>query len=290
MESQRFSHDLCDGDIPLMMAPPPPPETPCEVERNGSSPIRLQPSASHSGSSIETDRIINYWRPRIFNLVEQSISMARDISNDISWNGTDELFPCCPYLKLLKATSNDMRHFTDEVCHLLLQISTREEILDAYWFDGRAPDARDAIEWLERWGLWLPDQEGQFRFWSIFLPCESLEALYRYAFSLVHDYYIEILEMHVIWEEEKEKSGDSSHPLLPPTWEGIKEFQWIPPRLIVESGEIWLSQENANELREWGMIAFGAWKFSLTELQKEALYDLVHEADRLCPDPRFADE
>lgn len=287
MNLSRLSAALTDGDVPLTMAPPPRPETSCEIEREGESPIRLQPSEPFAGSSTETDRIINRWRPRIFDLVEQSISMARDL-REISWNGYDEPYPCCPYLKLLEPEGRDMRRFTDEACHLLLQVSTREEILDSYWFEGRSPDARDVMEWMERWATWLPDEDGQFHFWSLFLPCEAMEALYRYVHALVHDQYLEILELHMEWEEQRELDEPSGANLLPPTWEGPVEFQWIPPRLFVGGGEIWLNGENAQELREWGVTAIGAWKFSLTGPQKEALCDLVHEADRLCEDPKFS--
>lgn len=260
----------------------------CEAVRAGDPPIRLRPSATHEGSSAETDRIINRWRPRIANLVEQSISMAKELCK-ISWNGDDEPYPCCPYLKLLEPGGRDMRRFTDEACHLLLQASTREEVLDFHWFEGRAPDALDVMEWMERWAVWLPDEAGEFRLWSALLPCEAMEALYRYVHALVHDYYLEILELHREWEENRELYPATGTDLLPPTWEGPKQFQWIAPRLFVGGGEIWLNGENAPELREWGVFAFGAWQLTLTQPQKEALYDLVREADRLCPDPRWRD-
>ncbi|NDC79469.1 MAG: hypothetical protein EBZ67_16610, partial [Chitinophagia bacterium] len=57
-------------------------------------PIRLQPSESLAGSSVETDRIISRWRPRIANLVEQALSMARELCK-MDWNGIEEPYPCC---------------------------------------------------------------------------------------------------------------------------------------------------------------------------------------------------
>lgn len=281
-----------DGDVPLTMAPPPPPETSCEMEWpeswGANPPIRLQPSEPFAGSSAETDRIINRWRPRIFDLVEQSISMAKDLC-EISWNGDDEPYPCCPYLKLLVPEGNDMRRFTDEACHILLQALTRDEIIEeAFWPDHRKPDARDLHEWMGRWATWLPDEEGQFRFWSIFLPCEAMEALYRYVHALVHDYYLEMLELHMEWEEHRELKVAAGEALPPPAQVSPEEFQWIPPRLFVGEMEIWLSEENAAEIREWGVFAAASWRHMLTEEKQLALVDLVEEADLLCPDPRFS--
>ena len=260
----------------------------CEAVREGESPIRLQPSEPFAGSSAETDRIINRWRPRIFDLVEQSISMAKDLC-EISWNGEEEPYPCCPFLKLLEPGSNDMRRFTDEACHILLQALTRDEIIEeAFWPDHRKPDARDLHEWMGRWATWLPDEEGQFRFWSIFLPCEAMEALYRYVHALVHDYYLEMLELHMEWEEHRELKVAAGEALPPPAQVSPEEFQWIPPRLFVGEMEIWLSEQNAEEIREWGVFAAASWRHMLTEEKQLALVDLVEEADRLCPDPRFS--
>lgn len=292
MNQSRFTATFMDGDVPLTMAPPPPPETSCEMEWpeswGANPPIRLQPSEPFAGSSAETDRIINRWRPRIFDLVEQSISMAKDLC-EISWNGDDEPYPCCPYLKLLVPEGNDMRRFTDEACHILLQALTRDEIIEeAFWPDHRKPDARDLHEWMGRWATWLPDEEGQFRFWSIFLPCEAMEALYRYVHALVHDYYLEMLELHMEWEEHRELKVAAGEALPPPAQVSPEEFQWIPPRLFVGEMEIWLSEENAAEIREWGVFAAASWRHMLTEEKQLALVDLVEEADLLCPDPRFS--
>ncbi len=292
MNQSRFTATFMDGDVPLTMAPPPPPETSCEMEwpeiLGPNPPIRLQPSEPFAGSSIETDRIINNWRPRIVSLVGQSISMAKDLC-EISWNGEAEPYPCCPFLKLITPAGGDMRRFTDEACHVLLQASSKEEILDSHWFDGRAPDARDVMEWVERWATWLPDEEGQFRLWSAFLPCEAMEALYRYVHGLVHDYYLEILELHMEWEERRgsEIASGEGYPDIHSGPPGSLVY-WHP-RLIVGDVELILTRENAGELRDWSYDAFCAWKRHLTEDQQEALFTLGYEADQLCPDPRFQD-
>jgi hypothetical protein len=267
------------------MAPTPPPETACEIEWEGEPPIRLQPSELFAGSTAESDRIINRWRPRIFDLVEHSISMAKDLC-EISWNGDKEPYPCCPYLKLLKREGKDMRRFTDEACHLLLQASSREEILDSHWYDIRTPDARDVMEWMERWCTWLPDEEGQFRFWSIFLPCDALEALYRYVHALVHDYYLEMLELHMEWEKRTEREtgvGKLNLLVLLNTCGKHKIHE-----LLVGEMEIWLNEQNAEEICEWGLFAAASWRHMLTEDKQLELVDLVEEADLLCPDPRFS--
>ena len=290
MNQSRFTATFMDGDVPLTMAPSPPPVTSCEMEWpeswGSNPPIRLQPSEPFAGSSNETDRIINNWRPRIASLVEQSISMAKDLC-EISWNGEEEPYPCCPFLKLITPVGGDMRRFTDEACHVLLQASSREEILDSYWFDGRAPDARDVMEWMERWAVWLPDEEGQFRLWSAFLPCEAMEALYRYVHALVHDYYLEILELHMEWEERRELEVASG--------EALPDFQDTPPesilyyhpRLIIDEQEFSLTADNAEELRDWSYDAFVSWGKRITKEQREALVMLGYEADQLCPIRRW---
>ena len=291
MNQSRFTATFMDGDVPLTMAPPPPPETSCEMEWpeswGANPPIRLQPSEPFAGSSIETDRIINNWRPRIASLVDQSVSMAKDLC-EISWNGEEEPYPCCPFLKLITPADSDMRRFTDEACHVLLQASTREEILDSHWYDIRTPDARDVMEWMERWAIWLPDEDGQFRLWSAFLPCDAMEALYRYVHGLVHDCYLEILELHMEWEERREVEVAAGEALPPPAQVRPEEFQWIPPRLFVGEMAIWLSEQNAEEIREWGVFAAASWRHMLTEEKQLALVDLVEEADRLCPDQKFS--
>jgi hypothetical protein len=286
------------GDMPLTMAPPAPPETTCQLERDGGSPIRIIPSEPFAGSSSESDRIINRWRPRIANLVEQSIEMARDLC-EISWRADEEPYPCCPFLKIVEPSGRDMRQFTDEACHILLQASVRDEIVEAYWFDGRPPDARDVSEWMERWGVWLPDEEGQFRFWSVFLPCEAMEALYRYVHALVHDYYLEILELHREWEENHEEEfhggdcdgGDcDGGNSLPDVYQGVPDqiIYWHP-RLVLDDREFTLTSENAEELRDWSYEAFVYWGKRITKEQKEALVMLGMEADQLCPEQRWPD-
>lgn len=290
MNLNRCSATFMDGDVPPTMATPPPPETSCEMDWPESwglnPPIRLQPSEPFAGSSNETDRIINNWRPRIASLVEQSISMAKDLC-EISWKGEEEPYPCCPFLKLINPVGRDMRRFMDEACHILLQASSKEEIFDSFWFDGRAPDARDVMEWMERWAVWLPDEDGQFLLWSAFLPCDAMEALYRYVHGLVHDYYLEILELHMEWEERMELESASG--------EALPDFQDAPPesilyyhpRLIIDEREFSLTAENAEELRDWSYDAFVSWGKRITKEQREALVMLGYEADQLCPIRRW---
>ncbi len=289
MNQPLFHESACD--MPLTMAPPAPPEACCEITREGALPIRIIPSAPFAGSSGETDRIINRWRPWIAGLVEQANGMAHDLC-DISWNTEEEPYPCCPFLNLLEPSSGgtDMRRFTDEACHILLQALTREEITElAVWPENRKPDARDLAEWMERWGLWLPDEEGQFRFWSLFLPCESLEALYRYVHGLVHDRYLEILELHREWEEIR-KGEHSAGNTLPDVRDGVPDqiIYWHP-RLILDDREFTLTSENAEELRDWSYDAFCSWKSRITREQKEALVSLGYESDLLCPVRRWPD-
>ena len=259
----------------------------CEAVREGESPIRLQPSEPFAGSSAETDRIINRWRPRIFDLVEQSISMAKDLC-EISWNGEEEPYPCCPFLKLLEPGSNDMRRFTDEACHILLQALTRDEIIEeAFWPDHRKPDARDLHEWMGRWATWLPDEEGQFRFWSIFLPCEAMEALYRYVHALVHDYYLEMLELHMEWEEHRQVEIASGEGLPITGGTPPESIIYWHPRLVLDELEFTLTSDNAEQLRDWAYDAFVSWGKRITKEQREALVMLGYEADQLCPIRRW---
>jgi hypothetical protein len=271
------------------MAPPAPQEACCELAWHGETPIRLQPSDPFAGSSSETDRIINHWRPRIANLVEQSIEMARDLC-EISWRADEEPYPCCPFLKIIEPAGRDMRRFIDEACHVLLQASVRDEIVEAYWFDGRPPDARDVSQWLERWGVWLPDEEGQFRFWSVFMPCEALEALYRYVHALVHDAYLEILELHLECEEMAERGDFDQQEEILPVFDEIPEIiLYYHPRLILDDLEITLTENNAEQMRDWAYDAFVNWGKRITRDQKEALVTLGYEADQLCSVRRWPD-
>ena len=293
MHSSRFLAPALAADSPLTVAEPPRSEACCEMEWPeswGSVPaIRLQPSAPFAGSSTETDRIINRWRPRIFDLVEQSISMAQDLC-EISWNADDEPYPCCPFLKLLEPGSNDMRRFTDEACHILLQALTRDEIIEeAFWPDHRKPDARDLHEWMQRWATWLPDEEGQFRFWSIFLPCEALEALYRYVHALVHDYYLEILELHMEWEENRELEIAAGEGLPITGGTPPESIIYWHPRLVLDELEFTLTSDNAEQLRDWAYDAFLNWARRIPKEQKEALCMLGYEADQLCAVRRWDD-
>jgi hypothetical protein len=237
---------------------------------------------------METDRIINYWRPRVANLVEHALSMARELC-EINWNGIDEPYPCCPFLKLIKPEGKDMRHFTDEACHILLQVSSSNEISEAYWFDGRATDARDIREWMKRWATWLPDEDGQFRFWSVFLPCQALEALYRYVHALVHDYYLEILELHMEREENRELEIAAGEELPIPWGTPPESIIYWHPRVVLDELEFTLTTDNAEQLRDWSYDAFINWGRRITKEQKEALFMLGYEADQLCPERRWPD-
>jgi hypothetical protein len=270
------------------------PETSCEMEWDeswGSNPmIRLLPSQTYAGSSLETDRIINKWRPRLFSLVELSISMAQDLC-EISWNTEEEAYPCCPFMKLLEPPSvgKDMRRFCDEACHILIQASSTEEISDAYWTDGRAVDARDVLEWMARWATLLPDENGQFQLWSVFLPCEALEAFYRYVHAILHDYYLEILQLHRAWEEDQENRvfavGGELFPNL--YGEPPETIIYWHPRLICDDQEFTLTDENAEEFRDWAYDAFMQWGKILDRARKEALVEAACQADEICPQQRW---
>jgi len=292
MSNTRFFSPLAVADFPLITAPLAPPETSCEMNWpepwGNTPPIRIQPSQPLAGSSVDTDRIINRWRPRIFDLVEQSNAMARDLC-EISWNEALEPYPTCHFLKLLQPGGKDMRRFTDEACHILLEASTSNEISDAHWFNGRSPDARDVMEWMERWAMWLPNEEGQFRLWSAFLTCEAMESLYRYVLGLVHDYYLEILELHMEWEKKRELEVAAGEG-MPDVHDGVPDqiIYWHP-RLVLDGREYTLTPENAEELRDWSYEAFCSWKSRLTKEQKEALVSLGYEADLLCPVRRWPD-
>ena len=292
MNEPRFLEPAMVADQPLTMALPPNPEMSCErvwPEEWGSIPaIRLQPSEPFGGSSNETDRIISRWRPRLFDLVEKANSMAGDLC-EISWNGSNEPYPCCHFLKLIEPEGKDMRRFTDEACHILQQVSSREEISESHWVAGRIPDARDIMEWMERWAVWLPDEAGEFRLWSAFLPCEAMEALYRYVHALVHDYYLEILGLHMEWEERREIEVASGEALPRPDGPPPEVIVYWHPRLVLDEREFTLTSENAEQLRDWTYNAFCSWKRHLSEDQKMALVSLGYEADGLCPDPRWQD-
>ena len=132
MHSARFLEPAHAADLPLTVAEPPRPEAFCEMhwpESWGSTPaIRLQPSHSLAGSSLETDRIIHRWGTRIFNLVEQTNSMARDLAGK-SWHEHQEHYYSCYFLKLLEPSGRDMRCFTDEACHFLIRALASDEIM-----------------------------------------------------------------------------------------------------------------------------------------------------------------
>ena len=294
MNEPRFLEPAVVADQPLTQAFPVLPGVVCEMEWSeewGSQPpIRLQPSQLFAGSSVESDRVLHRWRPRICDLVDQSILMGRSLCR-IDWNMKDEPYPTCPFLKLLEPApgSRDMRRFTDEACHILLQASSSDEIAESYWLDGRTPDARDVMEWLERWAIWLPDEEGQFRLWSAFMPCEALEALYRYVHSLVHDYYMEMMGLEMEWEEKRVLEVAAGEG-MPDVHDGVPDqiIYWHP-RLVLDGREYTLTPENAEELRDWSYDAFCSWKSRLTKDQKEALVSLGYEADMLCPEQRWPD-
>ena len=293
MNEIRFLELAAAADFPLMTAPPAPLEVSCEIdwpESWGSTPaIRLQPSGPYAGSSVETDRIIHRWRPRIFNLVEQANSMARDLCK-ISWNGNNETYPCCHFLKVIEPVGRDMRPFCDAACELLLQVRSRDEIMEeAFWPDHRKLDARDVMEWMERWGAWLPDAQGQFCLWSIFMDCEAIEALHRHVHALVHDYYLEILELHMEWEE-KRGQAIANGEALPDLDNGpIDIITYYHPRLFLDDQEFTLSRDNAQQMRDWAYGAFINWGRRIDDNRKEALAEVAYQADALCPDPRWKD-
>lgn len=293
MSDPRFISPLAIADFPLITAPPAPLETSCEMdwpESYGSTPaIRLQPSEAYAGCSVETDRIIHRWRPRICNLVDQANSMAGDLC-EISWNGMNEPYDYCHFLKLIKPVGRDMRPFCDAACELLLQVCATDEIMEeVFWPDHRRYDARDVMEWLERWGAWLPDDEGQFCLWSIFMPCDAMESLYRYVHSLVHDYYLEILELHREWEENRELEIAAGEGLPITGGTPPESIIYWHPRLVLDELEFTLTSDNAEQLRDWAYDAFLNWARRIPKEQKEALCMLGYEADQLCAVRRWDD-
>jgi len=238
---------------------------------------------------LETDRIIHRWGARIFNLVEQTNSMARDLAGR-SWHEHQEHYYSCYFLKLLEPAGRDMRRFTDEACYILMRALASDEIMEeVFWPFERALDARDVLEWMERWATWLPDEEGQFLLWSAFMPYEAMESLYRYVHGLLHDYYLEILELHMEWEEQMEQEGYYGEA-LPDIHDGPPEtLLYYHPRLFINESEFTLTTDNASVMRDWSYEAFCSWKSRITKEQKEALVMLGYEADMLCPVRRWPD-
>jgi hypothetical protein len=275
------------GDEPVSFAPPAPPEICCERDWSGAPPIRLQPSAHYS--SAQTDRIINYWRPRIANLVESAIGMVGDFRQyqeggklGIDWQTNGNPYPCLPFLRVVgpPESGRDMRHFTDESCHVLLQTSTKEEAQEAYWFKGRIPDARDIMEWIERWSVWLPNESSQFEFWSVFLPSGTFERFCHYVHSLVHDYYLEILERHTLWEERMECEGwpPPAEDSLPTAKNLPTSIRYWHPRLLLDEEEFRLTVENAAEVFAFTMDMLQRYRHSLDQEAKDALEMAAYEA------------
>lgn len=261
------------------------------VELHEESPLRLIPSGLYDGSSWETDTIINDWRPKLQTLIARGNGLVRDLEQ-LGWE-SNGVFLQAEFLGFLVQDQGraDLRVFADQALYFVLEVRSSEELSEEWWWEGRSPDARDLKEWLSRLPSVFPKTDANFRLWSAFME-SPLEAFYQYLHGLLIDWYYEVLEIVETGRENPEglrRRRERGEVELPPTWEGPKEFEFHCPRLFVEGREIWVNETNAQRIREWGMTAFGAWKFSLSRAQKEALYELVHEADRLCPDSRWQD-
>jgi hypothetical protein len=205
-----------------------------------------------------------------------------------------ESYPCCGFLNLVGPANTSKRLFIDEACVVLLSVLTSEEILtEVYWPCDRKCDARDVMDWYQRWGAWLPDDEGQLRFWSIFMDCEQMETLYRYVHAMVRQCYLEILERHrelgedYKRQEETEDWNQDDLESLPNFYPVPEEIIYYHPRLFLDGRAFWLTEENAMELRDWAYDAFRYWHKTIDKDQKEALVRAAVEADRLCPEKRW---
>ena len=176
-----------------------------------------------------------------------------------------------------------MRRFCDEASHLLLQASTGGDQYEYSWYGHRLPDARDVMEWLSRWSVWLPDEFGQFEFWSTFMPCDQLESLYRYLHALVHDFYLEILERHTLWEERMERENWAAPEGGIPGSAAFKSkspdlIRYWHPRLIIDDHEIRLTGENAAEFFAFAIDFMNHFHSELDMEAKEALKEAAYEA------------
>ena len=122
------------------------------------------------------------------------------------------------------------------------------------------------------------------------MPCEALEALYRYVHALVHDAYLEILELHREFEERTERGDFDQHERILPVFDEIPEIiLYYHPRLILDDLEITLTEDNAEQMRDWAYDAFVNWGKRINRDQKEALVTLGYEADQLCSVRRWPD-
>jgi hypothetical protein len=276
-------HPINDGQAMLLWGE-------CDlIPESDSRPIRLIPSGLHDGSSEETDVIINNWKPKLRGLVDQGNGLIPDLER-LGWESKGA-FVEATFLGFVEAEKGktDLRFFVDQALYFLLEVKTSEELTEEWWWEGRSLDARDLKEWMGRLPIVFPKTDSAIRLWSAFME-SRIEAFYQYLYGLLREWYLEVLEIVETARENTEaleRKRVSGELNLPPTWEGLKEFEWHCPRLFVEGREIWLNTGNAEQIREWGMLAFGAWMFSLSKEQKEVLYDLVHQADGLCPDPRW---
>ena len=290
MMTSRFDHIWAQGDHPVTEGQPMLPWGECDlIPESVDRPIRLLPAGLHDGSSVATDGIIRGWKPKLRNLVDQGNGLTRDLER-LGWESKGA-FVQATFLGFLEAEGekSDMRFFVDQALYFLLEVKTSEELTEEWWWEGRSLDARDLKEWLGRLPIVFPKTDAAIQLWSAFME-SPLEAFYQYLHGLLREWYFEALEIVETGRENTEgleRRRESGELDLPPTWEGPKEFEWHCPRLFIEGQEIWLNQGNAEQIREWGVYAAVAWRHSLAEKKQRELVDLVEEADRLCPEPRW---
>jgi hypothetical protein len=128
----------------------------------------------------------------------------------------------------------------------------------------------------------LPDQSGQFEFWSCFLACEALESFFRYVHDLIHDAYLQILERHTEWEQQMEKEGCPEQHDIPTRRSGIPEIiRYWHPRLILDDDQFLLTTENAEEFFAFAMDMLRHFKGQLDDEAKDALENAAYEAYQL---------
>lgn len=289
MDLPRINHPWALGDHPIIDEQGMLPWGECDLV--GEPMARIVPAGLHEGSSREADRIISGWRERLRELVGRGNGLITEIES-LGWEPRG-VFVEATFLGFITPGGDgpDLRFFADQAVYFLLQVRTSEELTEESWWDERLPDARDLAEWLERLPLVFPKTDAAFRLWGAFQN-SPMEAFFQYLHGMMREWYLEalaIVETSQVNPEGLERRRERGIEDLPPTWEGPKEFQWLPPRLFVEGREIWLSQTNAEQMREWGMFAAVAWRHALPEEKQDELVDLVEEADALCLVPRWKD-
>ncbi|MEI6377405.1 MAG: hypothetical protein WCO97_09445, partial [bacterium] len=172
---------------------------------------------------------------------------------------------------------DDLRQFVSQVLSCLMNVVTDDDWYPMYFALGEPITVEVLLERLEWCVASDPAAAKRFPEWAQLDDLERLESTCRFVEETLRDYRLRLLEITDTEEPVLEEMP------LPPADCLPRELLFFPPLLTVDDHEFLVTEENADEIRDWLLEAIYSLGSKLPEQQISHMVDAFRFSDALCP-------